>query len=154
MMRITIPFDQARLRSRMAMRWFVIFALTALTGCGDGRPERVPVAGVVLIDGQPLKAGNIKFVPQNGRPSASKIAEDGSFALTCYDGNDGAILGTHRVQVSSNRIISDSKIEWFAPKEYADFRTSGIEVEVDKPMEDIKIELNWGARKGPYIDGS
>jgi len=127
--------------------------LIALVGCDDGRPPRVPVAGVVLIDGQPLMRGNIKFVPEGGRPSAGKIEGDGKFILTCYDGNDGAIPGTHRVQVASNRIISDSKIEWFAPPSYADFRTSGIEVQIDEPTRDLKIELTWGTRKGPYIEG-
>jgi len=155
MIRIGVVADHARQRPCLAMwRCFVIFPAVALAGCGDGRPTRVPVAGIVLIDGEPLKSGNIKFVPKNGRPSSSKIGEDGSFSLTCYDGNDGALLGTHRVQISSNRIISDSKIEWFAPREYADFRTSGIEVDVTKPVEDLKIDLSWGARKGPYIDGS
>jgi hypothetical protein len=130
-----------------------VIGIAVLVGC-DQRPERVPVTGVVLIDGQPLKSGNIKFVPKKGRPSAGKIGPDGHFSLTCYDGNDGALLGRHRVQVASNRIISDSKIEWYAPRDYADFRTSGIEVEVTEPIDDLKIELNWGDRKGPYIDGS
>jgi hypothetical protein len=124
----------------------------ALAGC-DHHPTRVPVSGLVLIDGQPLGKGNIKFVPEIGRPSAGKIGEDGKFTLTCYDGNDGALLGKHRVQVASNRIISDSKIEWFAPPEYADFRTSGIEIEISKPVDDLKIELKWGDKKGPYIAG-
>jgi hypothetical protein len=114
----------------------------------------VAVSGVVLIDGQPLSRGNIKFVPAEGRPSAGAIGQDGKFTLTCYDGNDGAIPGTHRVQIASNRIISDSKIEWFAPQTYADFRTSGIEVQVDQPIEDLKIELTWGGKKGPYIDAN
>ena len=124
----------------------------ALTGC-DNRPTRVPVSGIVLIDGQPLTRGNIKFVPENGRPSAGSIGDDGRFTLTCYDGNDGALLGTHRVQVAANRIISDSKIEWFAPPMYADFRTAGIEIEVTKPVDDLKVDLTWGKRKGPYIHG-
>jgi hypothetical protein len=135
--------------------WFCSLAsVVATSGCGDGHPERVPVAGIVLIEGQPLTSGNIKFVPKNGRPSASKIGPDGHFNLTCYDGNDGALLGTHRVQVASNRIISDSKIEWYAPKKYADFRTSDIEFEVTEPVQDLKIELQWDDRKGPYIDGT
>lgn len=132
---------------------FALLLVALVMGC-DGRPERVPVAGVVLIDGEPLTSGNIKFVPKNGRPSAGTINTDGHFNLTCYDGNDGALLGTHRVQISSNRIISDSKIEWYAPQNYADFRTSGIEVEVAEPIDNLRIELNWGDRKGPYIDGS
>lgn len=135
--------------------WTCALSVVAATsGCGDGRPERVPVAGIVLIDGQPLTRGNIKFVPKDGRPSAGKIGPDGHFNLTCYDGNDGALLGTHRVQVSSSNIISDSKIEWFAPQQYADFRTSGIEVEVTEGVDDLKIELTWGGKKGPYVDGS
>src|SRR5687768_1820438 len=112
-----------------AMRLLVFLLLAVLFGCDD-RPTRVPVSGIVTIDGQPLDRGNIKFVPKNGRPSAGSIGTDGRFTLTCYDGNDGALLGTHRVQVAANRIISDSKIEWFAPPKYADFRTSEISVEV------------------------
>ncbi|QEG36461.1 hypothetical protein [Bythopirellula goksoeyrii] len=134
-------------------RWFtILLAVIVIAGCSDGRPERVPVSGTVLINGQPLTSGNIKFVPSNGRPSGSKIDEQGHFNLTCYDGNDGALLGKHQVQVSSNRIISDSKIEWYAPKKYADFRTSGIEIEVTEPIEGLEVELSWGDKKGPYID--
>ena len=130
----------------------IVFCVVGSSGC-DHHPTRVPVSGVVLIDGQPLQKGNIKFVPKDGRPSAGKIGEDGRFILTCYDGQDGALLGKHRVQIASNRIISDSKIEWFAPPDYADFRTSGIDVEVTEPIEDLKIELTWGGQKGPFIQG-
>jgi hypothetical protein len=132
---------------------FCACAIITIAGCGDGRPSRVPVSGTVVINGQPLTRGFVKFVPANGRPSVGKIGEDGKFTLTCFDGGDGAIPGTHRVQVSSNRIISANKIEWFAPPSYADFRTSGIEVNVDEPTDDLTIELTWGNRKGPYIEG-
>jgi hypothetical protein len=135
------------------MRILLLLMLTLLAGCDD-RPTRVPVSGIVTIDGQPLGRGNIKFVPASGRPSAGAIGEDGRFTLTCYDGNDGALLGTHRVQVAANRIISDSKIEWFAPPKYADFRTSEITVDVTEPVDDLKIELSWGKQKGPYIEGN
>jgi hypothetical protein len=134
------------------MRITLLLFLSLLAGCDD-RPTRVPVSGIVIIDGRPLDRGNIKFVPANGRPSAGKISEDGRFTLTCYDGNDGALIGTHRVQVASNRIISDSKIEWFAPPKYADFRTSEISVDITEPVEDLAIELTWGKQKGPYIEG-
>ena len=139
-------------RSAAAMRLLILLCLAVLAGCDD-RPTRVPVSGIVTIDGQPLNRGNIKFVPKEGRPSAGTIGSDGRFTLTCYDGNDGALLGTHRVQVAANRIISDSKIEWFAPPKYADFRTSEISVDVTEPVDDVKIELLWGDRKGPYIQG-
>ena len=70
----------AFLNRRALTAWSCALILAA-TGCGDGRPERVPVAGVVLIDGEPLTSGNIKFVPKDGRPSAGKIGPDGRFNL-------------------------------------------------------------------------
>ena len=91
-------------------------------------------------------------MPKDGRPSSGKI-NGGRFTLTCFDTNDGALLGTHRVQVAANRIISDSKIEWYAPPKYADFRTADISVDVTQPVDDLKIELTWGDRKGPYVQG-
>jgi hypothetical protein len=130
-----------------------VLLLAAATGCGDGRPARVAVSGMVTIDGAPVTRGNIKFVPERGRPSFGEIGPDGRFTLTCYDGKDGAILGKHRVQVDPNRPISERKMEIFAPKKYADFRTSGLEVVVDKPVDDMKVELTWGnEKKGPYIE--
>ena len=45
-------------------------------------------------------------------------------------------------------IISDSKIEWFAPPKYADFRTSEISVEVTEPVDDVKIEFLVRRTKG------
>jgi hypothetical protein len=137
----------------MATRSLLLALGIGIMGCGDGRPPRVAVSGIVMIDGQPLTRGTVKFVPETGRPSFGRIGQDGRFTLTCYDGDDGAIPGKHRVQVSANRGISDSKIEWFAPRKYADFRTSGLEIEVTDPVDDLRIELSSGGQKFPYVEG-
>jgi hypothetical protein len=132
--------------------WILAAWLAVVSPGCDRHPTRVPVSGTVLIDGEPLRQGNIEFVPKEGRPSTGRITE-GRFTLTCFEGNDGALLGTHRVQVAANRIIGDSKIEWYAPPKYADFRTADISVDITQPVDDLKIELTWGDRKGPYIQG-
>ena len=139
------------------VRWMLLTVglaacLASVSGCSDGRPKRVKVSGTVTIDGQPLTRGNVKFVPSGGRPSSGKLDEQGRFTLTCYDGNDGAIPGRHRVQIAASRIISDRKIEWFAPRKYADFRRSGIEIEIEQNTDDLVIELEWGKKKGPYVE--
>jgi hypothetical protein len=137
----------------LALHLSFLFGVLAVAGCGDGRPARVAVSGKVIIDGEPVTRGNIKFVPEHGRPSFGQIGPDGSFTLTCYDGNDGALPGKHRVQVDANRGVSDKVMEIFTPKRYADFRTSGIEIVLDKPVDDVKIELTWGnEKKGPYLE--
>jgi hypothetical protein len=131
----------------------LILVLVAFIGCSDGRPKRVAVSGKVLIDGKPVTRGEVKFVPEHGRPAFGNIGPDGSFTLSCYNDADGALLGKHRVQVDANRGISDKQMEIFTPKHYADFRTSGIEVDISQPIDDLLINLTWGdEKKGPYIE--
>ena len=130
---------------------FLVVA-TLIVGC-DSRPKRVPVAGQVLIDGKPLELGTITLVPQGARPSMGKIGKDGRFVLTCYEGDDGVIPGTHRVAVSANKGKGDTALEWFAPKKYADFRKSGLTVTIGEENQDLKIELTWDGGK-PFVEGT
>ena len=122
------------------------FVVSAL-GC-DNRPKRVPIAGRVLVAGQPAPFGTVKFVPEGGRPSSGKIGPDGSFELRCYDSDDGALVGTHRVAVSV-REVRDEKVKWAAPKKYADFRTSGLVHEVTGPDDNVVIELSSDGPSSP-----
>jgi hypothetical protein len=129
----------------------VIAALLMIAGC-DSRPERVPIAGQVKINGQPLTTGYIRFVPVGSRPSGSQIDQEGRFRLTCYDDSDGAVLGKHRVEVVANYLDYDAgKMFWHAPKKYASAQTSGLEVEVTDANENLVIELQ-STEKLPMID--
>jgi hypothetical protein len=74
-------------------------ALVVLAGC-ERRSTRVPVAGQVLIDGQPLTTGYIWLEPAEERPAGGAIDAQGRFRLTTYDDNDGCVLGTHKVAVT------------------------------------------------------
>jgi hypothetical protein len=131
--------------------------MVALLGCGDGRPERVPVAGQVLIDGEPLSYGTIRVVPEDARPSTARLDEQGRFRLTCFGDEDGAVPGTHRVAVSAaeileaNELSGRSVIRWHAPKHYADFRTSGLTAEITGPTDDLTVELSWDGG-APFVE--
>jgi hypothetical protein len=127
-------------------------ALAALTGCSDGRPQRVPVAGQVLIDGQPLTHGYVQFAPADSRASTGALDANGRFALTCFEPGDGATLGKHTVTVMSQEPIGQETIKWHAPKKYADPKTSGLVQEITEPTDAIKIELTWGGAKGPIVE--
>jgi hypothetical protein len=122
-----------------------------VTGCGDARPKRVPVSGTVMIDGAPLTHGSIMFVMSGSRPAAGRIDDHGHFTLTCYEHGDGAVVGKHRVKVTAMEPIDERSNRWHAPKKYADERTSGIEVEITKPVDDLKFELSWDGGK-PFVD--
>jgi hypothetical protein len=119
-----------------------LLVLLFATGC-DSRPTRVPVSGKVLIDGEPLKFGAVVFVPDGGRQSAGIIDDTGNFKLTCFDPDDGALVGTHTIQVLASESLNNTTIQWHAPKKYADRRTSKLVQEIKDQTDSVVINLTW-----------
>lgn len=84
----------------------VAIVLAALGGCG--RPagvEFAPVTGRVTVNGQPLAAGTIHFMPDeskgtSGPMSTGVLQSDGSFALRGPGQHAGAMVGSHRVYLT------------------------------------------------------
>ena len=116
----------------------------ASSGCGDGRPERVPVSGQVLLNGQPLAAGVegvITIQPTEGRAATGRIsATDGTFVLSTYEPNDGCLLGTHQATIIVNALVAGEPLSLIDDR-YRDANTSGLTVTIDGPTDKLKIEL-------------
>jgi hypothetical protein len=134
-----------------------------MSGCKDGRPARVPVSGKVLIDGQPVKLGNVTFYPKTarGRPSNGTIQPDGSFSLFTFTLNDGAPTGSFDVAIHAKEYVSknlnEEKFICQVPRKYEDVKTSGIEKTIEGPTNDMTIELTWkgSGHKEPFlVDGN
>src|SRR4051812_22994763 len=123
----------------------IVGILSSFAGCSDGKPGRVPVSGQVLIDGKPLTCGDLQFVPEGSRPSYAKLDSNGHFKLACYGSDDGVVPGLHRVGISGSEIIQGQTV-WHAPIKYANFRTSGITVQIDGPTDSLFIELGSDGR--------
>ncbi|MEZ6056116.1 MAG: hypothetical protein R3C01_05360 [Planctomycetaceae bacterium] len=124
--------------------------LAGVSGCGDDRPERVPVKGVVLIDGEPLTHGFVMIVPDNARPSQSPLDSEGRFELSTFGDKDGAIPGTHKVAVVGLENVSANVQRWHAPKKYMEAETSGLTVTIPdnaEKTEPITINLSWEGGK-------
>jgi hypothetical protein len=137
-------------------RWRLLLAGLAIgllmgTGCGDGRPKRVPVAGRVLIDGRPLAAGVIRVLPKGNRVASGTIGPDGRFRLTTFDVNDGCVTGKHPVVVDGSKSLSQTATQWLAPKKYANPGTSELTVEIGGPRDDVEIRVSWEGGK-PFIE--
>jgi hypothetical protein len=144
---------QSSMHSKLAYPTLLFAAIClAATGCGDGRPARVPVAGQVLIDGKPLTRGYVRFVPAEGRPSTGNLDADGRFTLTCFETGDGALVGTHRVEVNGQQAIDDRQMKWHAPKKYATVTTSGLTQQIESPTDSLQINLSWDGAPGPFVE--
>jgi hypothetical protein len=75
--------------------------LLALGGCGSGDGlSRVPVGGTVAVDGAPLRAGVVRFIPVGATkgPAAVATVKDGTFELREHE---GPVVGTHRVEIEA-----------------------------------------------------
>jgi hypothetical protein len=128
----------------------IALGLGVFAGC-DNRPQRVPVSGTVLIDGKPLTRGFVQVVPADARASSGEIGPDGRFTLTCYDEQDGCVLGTHPVAVIASEAMGSNAVKWHAPKKYQDTTTSGLTVEITEPTESLVINISWEGGK-PFIE--
>ncbi|MCA9080179.1 MAG: hypothetical protein KDA58_06445 [Planctomycetaceae bacterium] len=97
---------------RLSLRSFSVVAACALPllcgGCGGaGNLPVAKVTGQVTCEGEPVTSGSIAFTPVAsgngelpGKPALGKVNSDGTFQLTTYQPNDGAIVGKHRVSIT------------------------------------------------------
>jgi hypothetical protein len=88
----------------MHMRTHGVYLVTllgvVLTGCG-GKGTR-PVRGVITSEGTPVAGATVLFMPDGtdgGRPASGFTSADGTFRLTTFKPNDGALPGNYRVLI-------------------------------------------------------
>lgn len=84
--------------------WLLLFVAAA--GCEKPPYDLAPVHGTVSIDGKKLTQGKVMFAPvpkegelNPGKPSFGHLEPDGSFTLSTYSSDDGAVVGEHGVTV-------------------------------------------------------
>ncbi len=143
--------------------WFSIVLLCggALlgTGCGGGgdNPSTAAVSGKVTRQGQPVSGGTVTFSPQAsadkkgppGKPAAGVVGPDGTFKLTTYAKDDGAVLGKHQVIYLPAPIeIDEAQHKEDSPppvSPFAGLKPSQTEVEVKAGSNTIDIDLVPGS---------
>jgi hypothetical protein len=84
----------------------VLSVVLSVVGCNRSPYELAPVRGRVTIDGLPLSSAKVMFAPSDaadtpnpGKPAFGLLSDDGSFALTTYEDDDGAVVGEHWVTI-------------------------------------------------------
>ena len=139
--------------SRKCAPWCVL-ALLCLLGCGGGATTYSAGGRVTYPDGSPVEGGAVEFRSlETEKPVGARgvIQADGTFQLTTYEPEDGAVPGRHQVLIVSKR---PSRDEWVAlqragklkavhPK-YQRFDSSGLELTVtENPAEnDFQITVD------------
>jgi hypothetical protein len=119
----------------ISLPWLALFATP---GCNTG-PEVVPVTGRVMYNNKPLEFGSVTFQPRSGQPARGEIQSDGTFGLSTFAPNDGAVVGTHKVRIacyesqrpSAAKPIGEQSLgKLLIPQKYTLFDQSGLVAEV------------------------
>jgi hypothetical protein len=126
----------------------VALTLLAAAGCGprDG-VTRVPVQGTVKYQGQPVRDGQIRFIPQGDSrgPTTLEAIVDGQYRC---DYKGGVPVGTHRVEIYSwdpsvpaPKGPGSPPRPQFLPPEYNDNSTLSLTIEPQKGVVTKDFEL-------------
>ncbi|QDU77978.1 hypothetical protein Pan97_50570 [Bremerella volcania] len=91
----------------MVARIVALAPLCLLVGC-FGSDKIVPVSGRVTLDGEPLSGAVVGYEPiaqegdlEAGYGSYARTDDDGRYTLRSLNNEDGALVGQHRVSVST-----------------------------------------------------
>lgn len=135
----------------------VLGTLVLVSGCSRSPYDLAPVTGTVTVDGKPADV-IVVFFPEDTQLRSANGATNanGRFTMGTLKGGDGAVVGKHRVAISTKTpppmrgggsvLGADKKVnEKFVlpfPVKYCNPETSGIEVEVKKKgKNDFTFEL-------------
>ena len=146
---------------RFASLLFLILPLVVAGGCGDGRGVRIPISGVVTVDGQPLQHGSVTFNPIKGaeqkekqRAGGGSLNAEGKFQVSSFTANDGLMVGKYEVSVLALEPLGPNSQKWHAPQKYSNFKTSGLTYEITPETESIEFKLTWEGEdpSEPYVE--
>ncbi|MBT5017515.1 MAG: carboxypeptidase regulatory-like domain-containing protein [Planctomicrobium sp.] len=133
-----------------------------LMGCsGDKSPDRpatTPTTGVVTYNGDPIEGATVTFKPgAEGKAAFGKTDAEGKFAITTFEGGDGAIPGSYTISVTKMEEIESNAVSMddpnydptieepepknLLPEKYADATKSGLTATVGAEAGDVKLEL-------------
>jgi hypothetical protein len=131
------------------------FLLTATSyGCGEATPQRVavyPATGSLIVKGQPATGAFVTLHPKSGgaegvpAPRAT-VDKEGKFALTTFNGGDGAPEGEYVVTVQWYKLVKNgadvSAGPNVVPPKYSRPESSNIVVRIaagENTLEPIKL---------------
>lgn len=145
-----------RINSRTSLAGLVLFSsLAFVAGCGGGdQMETATVTGKVTQDGKAVTGGTITFYPKaeegkpSGKPATGEVGSDGSYTLSTYANNDGAVVGMHEVSYSPP---ADEVAE---PEEGGHSDTGSTQKELVPETKEVKVDTGSNTIDIKLVPGS
>ncbi len=115
-------------------------------GCRKQEFKTAPVSGICKCNGVPMTAGLLILSPVQdessgtkklniGKPARAQIQPDGSFKMSTFRTNDGAVIGTHRV------VLNLAELDEKDPVQPCTKVAKGLTVTVKPGRNELEIDL-------------
>lgn len=140
------------LRSLMSPRhlpWLGFGLVVLLSSCSS---RTQPIRGVVQFadTNSPAKelAGYlVTFESADQQVSGTGVVkDDGTFEVSTFNKDDGAVLGKHRVALTPPVDEEGATKPWLILRRYGEFKTSGLEAEVKSGTNDVVLTVERAVR--------
>jgi len=135
-----------RIFSSVCLFCFIAIFTTLAVGCNknDAVPETTPVSGKVTVDGEPVTAGNVSYLPydkeqKTGAMSAGTIDATGGYVIYT-GGKQGVPPGRYKVTVSPSMVPTGNKPSMPFDKKYADQNKTDLIITVTSSNYDLKLK--------------
>jgi len=123
-----------------------LLALTMIVGCGKSDVPLSKVEGTVLLDGRPLANAIVEFQPDGPvgkvRPSIGETGPDGKYKLRFSRDRWGAVVGSHKVQITTFSPSGDGRFKERVPATYNVASTLRRTVERQANWLDFDLQSN------------
>ena len=120
--------------------------LLCFCGCPASSGNIGLVEGVVTLDGTPVEGAFVRFYPETGRGSSGKTDKDGHYELRYTRSEDGAIIGNHKITISTEveadyeQDPDEGRAE-SVPKKYLDRKKTELTATVESGRNNINFDL-------------
>ena len=131
----------------------LLVSLLALAGCATRGPVLPPTVAargkVLLANGQPLRGGRIQFnkIDPKTVDAFADVGNDGSFVLTTYQPDDGAVPGRYVVTISpyNYKDKSGSPVKLPSagqiPSKYLETESSDVQIDIAQGENVLEVKL-------------
>jgi len=135
---------------KSSIHWLMLLAAALLPlGCNNNNASVGSVSGTVSYDGQPLKSGEITFLPAQGRPGYGKVVDGQIQEVTTESAGDGAPVGTNRITITareeSTAVAQPGQMaapgRSLIPERYGDAEKSGLTADIKAGTNELKLDL-------------
>jgi hypothetical protein len=121
-----------------------LLTLGFMFGCSSDTKHGT-VTGKVSLDGQPIKSGNIRFDPADGRTAtADAMIADGKFSATVPPGEK-------RVSISAQKVVGKKRVYETPDSPTVDLTEEMLPKRYNVQSE-LKVTVNLGNQELPAFD--